>query len=135
MFGIGRDYSIRKHSFIVILKTVISVSYCTGRSANDRIFQSPVDRPWQSQVYGIWSALFILSTGDSYKSNSTVFIQLRSILEPLWGIEIGKNRCRTNEPDAWKLTPIFYDRIFAGIRAELPLRYLNLLFGGIVADL
>ncbi|MHC4560301.1 MAG: hypothetical protein ACYS80_23705 [Planctomycetota bacterium] len=59
-------------------------------------------------------------------------MQPGSVLEPPWGIEIGKNRRRANRADARKLTPRLDDGIFAGIGTELLLRQLNLLFGGIV---
>ena len=42
---------------------------------------------------------------SSYKSDTTVSVQFRSILEPPWCIEIGKNRRRSNYPYAWKSTP------------------------------
>ena len=42
-------------------------------------------------------------------------MQLRSVLEPPRRIEVGKNRRRANDPDAWELTPGFDDGIFAGM--------------------
>jgi len=41
--------------------------------------------------------------------NPTVFVQLGSVLEPPWSIQIGKNSGRANHPYAWKLTPVLDD--------------------------
>jgi hypothetical protein len=81
-----------------------------------------------------WACPFFFSTCSSNKSDTTVSEQLRSVFEPPWCVEVGKNRRCANDPDAWKLTSGFDNGIFVGGRAELFLRYPNLLFGGVVAN-
>jgi len=99
---------------MVILENVISVPYGTCGSAYYRILQSPVHRPWQFQSCRFRPALFISSIGGSDKPETTVFVQLGSVLEPPWGIKVCKNSHSANGPDAWKLAPVLYDSLFAG---------------------
>jgi hypothetical protein len=85
MFGIGRRYSIQQHPFIVTLENIIPMTYSTGCSPYSRILYSSVDCPRQFQSMRLRPALFVFSTADSDKPDATVFVQLRSILEPPWG--------------------------------------------------
>lgn len=134
MFGIGRCYSMSKHPFIISFERIVCPLYRTGGRPHDGILQSAVDRPRQPQYRRLGPAPFVLPTRGPDQSDTTVFVQLRSILEPPGRIEIGKDRRGSNQTDAWKRAPRPNDGIFAGIRAELLLGQLNLLLGGIVAN-
>ena len=123
-----------KHPLIIIFESIIALLYRTGGSPDDGILDASVDRPRQFQSGRFGPTLFVFSTGCSDKPDTTVFVQLGSVLEPPWRIEIGKDRGRANEPNAWELTPGLDDGIFAGIGTELFLRQLHLLFGGIIAN-
>ena len=79
-------------------------------------------------------ALLVFAAGNPHKSDTTVSVQSGSVLEPPWGIEVSKNRRCANQADARYLTPGSDDRILAGIGAELFLRDLDLLFGGIITN-
>ena len=125
---------MRKHPFIIIFERVITTLYRADGRPHDRVLDSPVDCPRQFQSGRLRSALFIVSAGHPHQSNATVSVQLGSILEPPGRIEVGKNCRRANLTDARKLTPGRDDGLLAGIGAELFLRYLDLFFGGIVAN-
>ena len=123
-----------QHPFVIVFQRIIAFLYGTGGSPEDGILDASVDRPGQFQSGGLRPALLIRSTAGSDKSDTAVLMQLRSILEPPGGIEIGEDGRRANHANTRKLTPGLDDGIFAGIGAELFLRQLNLLFGSIIAD-
>jgi len=129
-----QGYSIRKHPFIIILERIISKFNRRNGSPHDGILDSPVDRPWQFQSGRLGSSLFIRSAGHQDQSNTTVSVQLGSILGPPGCIEVGKNRRCTNHTNTGKIAPGLDNGTFTGIRDELLLRDLDLFFGGIVTD-
>jgi len=134
MSGIDRGYSIRKHPLIVILESIISTFYRRNGRSHDGILQPSVDRPRQSQPGWLRPTLFIFAAGHPHQPDTTVSVQSGSVLEPPWRIEVSENGRCANGAYARYLTPGFDDRIFAGIRTELFLRDLDLLFGGVVTN-
>ena len=125
---------MRTHPFIIIFESIISTFYHANRRPHDGILDAPIDGPWQFQPGWLGASLFVFPTGHPNKSDAAVSVQLRSVLEPPWRVEIGKNRRRANQTDAWNITPRFNDGIFTGIGAELFLCDLHLLLGGIIAN-
>lgn len=123
-----------QHPFIVVFESVLAPLYRADGRPHDGILDTPVDGPRQFQSGGLRSAFFIVSAGHPHQSNATVSVQFSSILEPPGRIEVGKKGRRANLANARKLTPGRDDGILAGIGTELFLRYLDLFFGGIVAN-